>query len=78
MAETYDGKRLSEAQSKDELDQPTGPPLKGLPRDFVEEHPELAWMLDREVSGPNSVEERPIVWVAAEAWEEWREHQDGL
>ena len=78
MAECYDGQLVWTAQQIDDVGQPIGPPINGLPHEFVEKRPELAWMMNREVSGPNIVKEHPIVWVTVEGWDDWREHKDDL
>ena len=71
MVEYYDSVRVSDARKIDEVGQAIGPDLRGLPRVFVEERPELAWMLDSEIAEPvGGDHEGEMVWVTLTVWEE--------
>lgn len=74
MSEYYKGVRVASAQRLADLsDVPVGPPLKGVPRDAIDEHDELSWMLGSEQKDVLTAgsEEGEFVWVLAAKWDEW-------
>lgn len=74
MSEYYKGVRVASAQRvADVSDVPVGPRFKGVPRDAIDDHEELSWMLGSEQKDVVTAgsEEGEFVWVLAAEWDEW-------